>query len=143
MIYIVYWTGTGNTEIMANQIAEGVRQKKEEAKVVIVSEITPQELKQEDVFALGCPSMGAEELEETEMEPFISELEKYVEGKRIALFGSYGWGDGEWMLNWEERLKKAGATIIEEHGIIVMGEPDNETNEKLKELGKKMAEKVK
>lgn len=143
MIYIVYWTGTGNTEIMANQIAEGVRQKKEEAKVVIVSEITPQELKQEDVFALGCPSMGAEELEETEMEPFISELEKYVKGKRIALFGSYGWGDGEWMLNWEERLKKAGATIIEEHGIIVMGEPDNETNEKLKELGKKMAEKVK
>lgn len=143
MIYIVYWTGTGNTEIMANQIAEGVRQEKEEAKVVIVSEITPQELKQEDVFALGCPSMGAEELEETEMEPFISELEKYVEGKRIALFGSYGWGDGEWMLNWEERLKKAGATIIEEHGIIVMGEPDNETNEKLKELGKKMTEKVK
>lgn len=143
MIYIVYWTGTGNTEIMANQIAEGVRQEKEEAKVVIVSEITPQELKQEDVFALGCPSMGAEELEETEMEPFISELEKYVEGKRIALFGSYGWGDGEWMFNWEERLKKAGATIIEEHGIIVMGEPDNETNEKLKELGKKMTEKVK
>ena len=107
-ISVVYWSGTGNTEAMADALADGIREAGGEAALITVDGADAQELVKEDVFALGCPSMGAEELEESEMEPFVAELEGKVSGKKILLFGSYGWGDGEWMRNWEERMKNAG-----------------------------------
>ena len=90
-INIVFWTQGGNTQMMAEAVADGVREAGKEAEVVFVSSITPDALKDEPVFALGCPAMGAEVLEEAEMEPFVAEVEGFAAGKKIALFGSYGW----------------------------------------------------
>jgi flavodoxin short chain len=138
-IFIVYWSGTGNTKKMAKLIGEGVLLEGKEVQVVEVSEVKAEVLKELPVFALGCPSMGAEELEEEYMEPFVAELVKFAEGKKIGLFGSYGWGNCEWMRDWEERLTKAGAEIVDGEGITVLGEPDNQTLEKCTQLGKNLA----
>lgn len=94
---VVYWSGTGNTRTMAGAVAEGIRSAGAEPILMEVADADVAVLVSEDVFALGCPSMGAEQLEETEMEPFVESLEPFVSGKKILLFGSYGWGDGEWM----------------------------------------------
>ena len=90
------------------------------------------------VFALGCPAMGAEVLEESEMEPFVEELEKSVSGKKIGLFGSYGWGDGQWMRDWEERMKAAGAEIVGGEGVICMEAPDDEAIAACEKLGSQL-----
>lgn len=137
-ISVVYWSGTGNTEAMANALAEGIREAGGEAVLQAADSANAAELAKEDVFALGCPSMGAEELEESVMEPFVSELEGMVQGKKILLFGSYGWGDGEWMRNWEERMKNAGAELITGEGIITNEAPDAEAVEALKAAGRAM-----
>ena len=110
-INIVFWTQGGNTQMMAEAIADGVREAGKEADVVFVSSITPDALKDEPVFALGCPAMGAEVLEEAEMEPFVAEVEGFAAGKKIALFGSYGWGSGEWMDTWEAQCQADGAVF--------------------------------
>lgn len=125
-IYIVYWSGTGNTEVMAENIALGVQEAGGISEVVEVSSITTDVLNDSNVYALGCPSMGAEELEYDSMEPFVSELEGKVSGKHILLFGSYDWGDGEWMRNWVERMKNAGATIVGDEGLIINNSPDED-----------------
>ena len=94
-LYVVYWSQTGNTKEMAEAVGEGITEAGKAAKVVEVGSVSPEDLKAEAVFALGCPAMGAEVLEEEEMEPFVTEVEGFASGKKIALFGSYGWGDGE------------------------------------------------
>ncbi len=132
---IVYWTGTGNTQKMAEAVAAGIQEAGSEAELLFPTQIDVATLLAEDAFALGCPSMGAEELEETEMEPFMAELESGLSGKKIALFGSYGWGDGEWMRNWEERVRAAGAMLVND-GVIANGEPSDDEVEQLKALGK-------
>lgn len=137
-ISVVYWSGTGNTEAMADALADGIREAGGEAALITVDSADAQELVKEDVFALGCPSMGAEELEESEMEPFVAELEGKVSGKKILLFGSYGWGDGEWMRNWEERMKNAGAVLVTGSGIIANEAPDDAAVAKLKTAGKEL-----
>ena len=104
-VTIVFWSQSGNTMSMANAVAEGIKEAGKEAAVLEVSAVTAADLNDETVFALGCPAMGAEELEETEMEPFVAELEGSVSGKKIGLFGSYGWGDGQWMRDWHQDLK--------------------------------------
>lgn len=139
-VKIIYWSGTGNTEAMANMIAEGVRAAGKEAAVMSVSEVSVADLKDEKVFALGCPSMGAEQLEESEMEPFMCELESEISGKQIVLFGSYGWGDQEWMRDWEKRVQDAGAVVIGGEGVTVNEAPDGEAEEKCKAAGKNLAE---
>ena len=96
-------------------------------------------LAEEKAFALGCPSMGAEQLEEAEMEPFVEALEPLVAGKTILLFGSYGWGDGEWMRDWADRMKNAGAVLIREEGIITNEAPDDEALEECRAAGKELA----
>ena len=98
--------------------------------------ISPEELKEEAVFALGCPAMGAEVLEESEMEPFVETLEAFVKGKTVGLFGSYGWGDGEWMRDWEARMQQAGANVIGGEGVICQETPDQEALESVKSSGK-------
>lgn len=138
-IYVVYWSQTGNTEAMAEAVARGIRSEGKESAVVEVGSISPEELKEEAVFALGCPAMGAEVLEESEMEPFVETLEVFVKGKTVGLFGSYGWGDGEWMRDWEARMQQAGANVIGGEGVICQETPDQEALEKCEELGKNLA----
>ena len=135
-VSIVYWSGTGNTQKMAEAVAEGVKEAGAEADLKFVSAATVDELAAEPAFALGCPSMGAEELEDAEMEPFMAELESKISGKKIALFGSYGWGDGQWMRDWVDRMTSAGATVVNGEGVICNGEPDDDIIEELKALGK-------
>lgn len=138
-IYVVYWSQTGNTEAMAEAVARGIRSEGKESAVVEVGSISPEELKEEAVFALGCPAMGAEVLEESEMEPFVETLETFVKGKTVGLFGSYGWGDGEWMRDWEARMQQARANVIGGEGVICQETPDQEALEKCEELGKNLA----
>ena len=138
-IYVVFWTQGGNTQAMAEAIGEGIREAGKEAEVVFVSSITPDALKDEPVFALGCPAMGAEVLEEAEMEPFVAELEGSVSGKKIGLFGSYGWGDGQWMRDWASRFENAGAVIVGGEGVICVEAPDDEAVNACKKLGNELA----
>ena len=137
-VSVVYWSGTGNTQAMAEAVAEGIRETGAEADVMEVGSADAAALAGQKAFALGCPSMGAEQLEETEMEPFVEELEPLVSGRTILLFGSYGWGDGEWMRNWEERMKNAGAILVTGAGIIANEAPDGAAIDALKAAGKEM-----
>jgi flavodoxin I len=135
---IIYWSGTGNTQKMAAAILEGVTGAGAEVKLLSVDKAKLNDVMNADIVALGCPSMGAEVLEEIDMEPFISLIEKKcIKDKKIVLFGSYGWGNGEWMEEWENRMKKAGAILIEK-GLILQESPDNEGIKKCRELGEKL-----
>ena len=132
---IIYWSGTGNTETMAMAVADGAKQVNPDAALFTVSDITADAAAEYDILALGCPAMGAEVLEEDEFEPFFTELEGKLNGKKVALFGSYGWGDGEWMRSWEERIIASGATLVGGEGLIVNEAPDNDALEQCKKLG--------
>lgn len=138
-VNVVFWSQSGNTESMANFVGAGVTEAGGEANVVYVGDASMDELKSAKAFALGCPAMGAEVLEEGEMEPFVTELEGFVAGKTIGLFGSYGWGDGEWMQNWVERMTAAGAVVVGGEGVICQDAPDAEAEAACKELGKALA----
>ena len=139
-INVVYWSQTGNTEEMAEAIGKGITQAGGEAVVSEVSAISPDALKDENVFALGCPAMGAEVLEEAEMEPFVEAVESFAAGKKIALFGSYGWGDGEWMRDWVDRMQNAGAEIVNGEGLICQEAPNDEVLAACEELGKQLVQ---
>ena len=138
-IYVIYWSMSGNTQAMAEAIAKGINDSGKEAVVQYVSEASVSELQDAKVFALGCPAMGAEVLEEVEMEPFVSEVEGIAAGKKIALFGSYGWGDGQWMRDWEERMSGCGAAIINGAGLICHETPDDAMISECENLGKQIA----
>ena len=134
-IAVVYWSGTGNTQAMAEAIGEGIESAGAQANVISVDQASVDALAEEDVFALGCSAMGAEELEESEMEPFVAELEGKVSGKKILLFGSYGWGDGEWMRTWEETCKADGAVLACE-SVLANEAPDDDAVAACQALGK-------
>ena len=138
-IIVAYWSQTGNTEAMANAVGEGIKAAGGEADVVPVSAVSVDELKAASSFALGCPAMGAEVLEETEMEPFVEALESSVNGKKIALFGSYGWGAGEWMREWVDRMAAAGAQVVNGEGLMAHETPDEDALEECKSLGQQLA----
>lgn len=138
-IQVVFWSQSGNTEAMANAVADGIRKAGKEADVVFVGDASIDELKSAKVFALGCPAMGAEVLEEGEMEPFVSDLEMSFSGKTIGLFGSYGWGDGQWMRDWVDRMTSAGATVVDGEGVICMGAPDADATAQCEALGARLA----
>ena len=138
-IIVAYWTGTGNTQTMAEYVAEGIREGGKTPKVVSVEEISADELKDAPVFALGCPSMGVETLEESVMEPFVEEVTGFAAGKKIGLFGSYGWGYGEWMRNWTDQMQEAGAEVYGGEDAICQEAPDEDAQDDLKELGKELA----
>ena len=125
-IYVVFWTQGGNTQAMAEAIGEGIREAGKEAEVVFVTGANLDELKAAPKFALGCPAMGAEVLEESEMEPFVCDVEGFASGKKIALFGSYGWGDGQWMRDWKTRADGANAVVYQDEGLILNEAPDEE-----------------
>ncbi|MDO5350690.1 MAG: flavodoxin [Lachnospiraceae bacterium] len=138
-IAVVYWSGTGNTESMANMVADGIKAGGKEADVIPVDAASAADLKDMPVFALGCPSMGAEQLEESVMEGFVTEVEGFASGKTIGLFGSYGWGDGQWMRDWVERMENAGATVLGGEEAICNDAPDADAEAACNELGKKLA----
>lgn len=138
-VSIIYWSGTGNTEIMAKAIAEGAKIDEVDVSLLNVSEASVDNVQNSDVVALGCPSMGAEVLEEAEMEPFVESIQSVVKGKKLALFGSYGWGDGEWMRNWVERMESYGAELIEDEGLMANYEPNEEVLSSCKELGERLS----
>ena len=131
---IIYWSGTGNTEAMANAIFDGAKEVNADTKLFSVDQITADEAKDYNNLILGCPAMGAEELEEGEFEPFFAELEGNLSGKNVALFGSYGWGDGEWMRNWEETCTSDGAVLATE-SVICNDAPDDDAIANCKALG--------
>ena len=131
-IAVVYWSGTGNTEAMTNAVADGVKENGGEA--VLLNNITADELSAYDAFAFGCPAMGAEELEESEFEPMFSAIEGSLNGKKAALFGSYGWGDGEWMRTWEDRCKGDGIVLACDY-VICNEAPDDDAAAACKALG--------
>ena len=129
---VIYWSGTGNTEEMAKAVAEGAG-----AELFSVSDFSGS-VEDYEAIAFGCSAMGDEVLEESEFEPFFADNESKLSGKRIALFGSYGWGDGQWMRDWTERAKKTGAELVDE-GLIANEAPSAEDLEKCRALGKKLA----
>ena len=119
-IQVVYWTQSGNTQAMAEAVGRGIEAAGKEAEVVDVSTADMDALKASSVFAMGCPAMGAE-------------------GKKIALFGSYGWGDGQWMRDWVDRMTSAGATVINGEGVICQEAPDDDAVAACESLGKQLA----
>ena len=138
-VNIVYWSGTGNTAAMAEAVAAGVTDAGAEAVLLEVGSADIEVLKSAKAFALGCPSMGVEQLEETEMEPFMESLDGVISGKQIGLFGSYGWGNQEWMRDWESRVSGDGATVVGGEGITVNGAPDGDIEDECKSLGRSLA----
>ena len=134
-VAIVFWSATGNTETMANCIAEGAGAN---GTIVSCAEMTPAKLAEFDVVAFGCPAMGAEQLEESEFEPMFAALEGSLNGKKIALFGSYGWGDGEWIRTWAEDAEAAGARLVVEP-VMANGSPDGDAETACAALGTALA----
>lgn len=136
---VIFWSQTGNTEQMANAIADGIREGGMEVDVLNVADTTPADAVKYAKIALGCPAMGAEVLEETEFDPFFTELESKISGLKVALFGSYGWGDGQWMRDWEKDCDDAGIHLVCE-SIICCETPDDAALEACRAMGKALAE---
>ncbi len=137
-VAVVYWSSTGNTEAMANAVAEGAKAAGADVTVFETADFSADKVDEFDAIAFGCPAMGAEVLEEDEFDPMFTSCESKLSGKKIALFGSYGWGDGEWMADWENRCKDDGANLVCE-SVICLETPDDEATDKCKDLGKALA----
>ena len=133
-VAVVYWSGTGNTEAMAKAVEEGIKSAGAEASVLTSAEFNASKVAEFDAIAFGCPAMGAEVLEESEFDPMFTDVESSLKDKKIALFGSYGWGDGEWMRNWEDRCKAAGAVLATE-SVMANNDPDADAIASCKALG--------
>ena len=133
-VAIVYWSGTGNTESMANSVLKGAKEKGGNAVLLNCTEFDSSMMDNFDAVAFGCPSMGVEELEENEFAPMFASCEPKLKNKKIALFGSYGWGDGEWMRNWEDACASDGAVFA--CGSVICNEaPDDEASAECEKLG--------
>ena len=133
-VAVVFWSGTGNTEAMADAVVKGAQAAGAVAEKVTASSFGPGDVSAYDEIAFGCPAMGSEQLEDSEFEPMFDSVKGSLSGKTIALFGSYGWGDCEWMRNWEEDCKAAGAVLACE-SVTANDAPDDEAIEACKALG--------
>lgn len=137
-IAVVYWSGTGNTEAMANAVLEGVKEAGAEGELLNCGEFDAAKVADYDAIAFGCPAMGDEVLEEGEFEPMFEGCVSALKGKKIALFGSYGWGDGEWMRNWEDECHNAGAVLACD-SVTCNDAPDSDCESACRALGKRLA----
>ena len=137
-VAVVYWSGTGNTETMAASVAEGVKEKGGQVFLMTCGEFDASMMDSYDAIAFGCPSMGSEQLEESEFEPMFDSCKSSLKDKRIALFGSYGWGSGEWMQSWEDTCREEGAVLVCD-SVICNEAPDEEGLENCKALGGALA----
>ena len=133
-VAVVYWSGTGNTEAMANAVAEGAKGNGVEVSVLTSAEFDSSQVDNYDAIAFGCPAMGAEELEDSEFLPMFEDCEPKLKDKKIALFGSYGWGDGEWMRTWEESCTSDGAVLATD-SVFCNDAPDDDAITSCKALG--------
>ena len=133
-IAVVFWSGTGNTKTMAQAVEEGAKSKGANVEVLNATDFNKDKLCKYDGIAFGCPAMGAEVLEEYDFEPMFASIEGSLSGKKIALFGSYGWGDGQWLRDWEDRCRVAGAVIVSA-SVKANEAPSNEELEQCKKLG--------
>ena len=138
-IAVIYWSGTGNTEAMADLVANAAAAAGASVDKFTASEFNVSSAGDYTGFALGCPAMGAEQLEESEFEPMFSDLEGSLNGKKIALFGSYGWGDGQWMRDWVERAQGDGAQVLNGEGLICNEAPDDDVQAACRKLGADLA----
>ena len=134
-VAVVYWSSTGNTEAMADAVVNGAKEKGADVTLYECADFRPELVGEYDAIAFGCPAMGAEELEDSEFEPMFSDCEGKLGGKKIALFGSYGWGDGEWMRTWEETCKGDGAVLACE-SVLANEAPDDDAVAACQALGK-------
>lgn len=132
---VIYWSATGNTEAMAEAIADAIRKRGVDTDLFTVSELRGKTLGEYTRLAFGCPSMGAEVLEESEFEPFFTQIEHSLAGMKVALFGSYGWGSGEWMRDWEARVRNDGARLYNDEGLVINLTPDESDIKKCEEFG--------
>jgi flavodoxin I len=137
-IAIVYWSGTGNTEMMATMIAQGAEASKADVTLFQASDFDSTMINDFDRFAFGCPSMGSEVLEENEFEPMYSSVEGALSGKEVLLFGSYGWGDGQWMREWVERAHDMGINLVNPEGFMIHETPDQDGLDLCFEAGKQL-----
>lgn len=135
---VIYWSGTGNTEAMANAVAEGMKSEGAEVSLLSADAVSAADLAGLDAVALGCPAMGSEVLEEDVFEPMFSSCKKQFVGKKAALFGSYGWGDGEWMRTWEDTCRSDGAVLACE-SVICCEAPEDDALAQCKKLGATLA----
>lgn len=135
---VIYWSGTGNTKQMAEAVLEGMKSAGADAALLEAAQVDASTFSGVDAVAFGCPAMGSEVLEEMEFEPMFSACKSHLSGKKVALFGSYGWGDGEWMRNWEETCKEAGAVLACE-SVICADAPDDDAQAACEALGKALA----
>ena len=133
-IAVVYWSGTGNTEAMAQAVAEGAKNAGGDVSLLTSADFGASDMDTYDAVAFGCPAMGSEELEDGEFGPMFSDCEKKLSGKKIALFGSYGWGDGEWLRTWEDTCRSDGAVLACE-SVMCNESPDDEGLDACRKLG--------
>ena len=138
-IAVVYWSSTGNTEAMAQAVVEGAKRAGAEAELFTAAEFDGGKMDEFDAVAFGCPAMGAEELEDGEFAPMFETCESKLSGKKIALFGSYGWGDGQWMRDWVERAQGDGAQVLNGEGLICNEAPDEDVQAACRKLGADLA----
>ncbi len=136
-VAVVYWSGTGNTEAMADLVAQGVRAKGGIADIIMASSFGADKLDAYDAFAFGCPAMGDEELEDMEFLPMYDEVEPLLVGRKVVLFGSYDWNDGEWMELWEQRAEDVGLDVVD--SVIAKDYPDDEASAECVRAGRLLA----
>lgn len=137
-VAVVFWSATGNTETMANAVADGAKAKGAEVSLINASDFSAANVGEYDAIAFGCPAMGAEVLEETEFDPMFTSVETSLGGKKIGIFGSYGWGDGQWMRDWKDRCDSAGAALVND-GVMANNSSDDAALEECKALGAALA----
>ena len=137
-VAVVFWSGTGNTEAMAKAVLKGAQGAGATAQLFSASDFDESKVAGFDGFAFGCPAMGSEALEDSEFEPLFDSVKGSLAGKKVALFGSYGWGDGEWMRSWEDDCAAAGISLATE-SVICNDAPDDEATEACKALGAAIA----
>ena len=138
-VAVVYWSSTGNTEAMADAVVNGAKEKGADVTLYECADFRPELVGEYDAIAFGCPAMGDEVLEEDEFEPMFDDCKDALKDKKIALFGSYGWGDGEWMRTWAERMEQAGAQIVGGEGLICHGTPGADAIDECESLGREVA----
>lgn len=137
-VAVVYWSGTGNTEAMANAVVEGAKSAGAEVSLIFSDDFTAADMDNYDSIGFGCPAMGDEVLEEESFDPMFTDCEPKLEGRDIAIFGSYEWNDGEWMDDWKDRVNAAGANLVYDP-LIAYDYPDDDALSKCEELGKALA----
>ena len=133
-VAVVFWSGTGNTEAMADLVAQGVKEAGGDASLIQISDFDESQIDDFDAFAFGCPAMGDEELEDTEFLPVYDIVEPLLGDKKVVLFGSYDWNDGEWLELWEQRAQDAGVNVVD--SLIAKDYPDDEASAECVRVGK-------